>query len=301
MKIFHNLNEYRKQPDAELPTCVTLGKFDGFHLGHQKLISRVLDVSRQRGLPSVVFMIRLKDRGILSHKERSRMLKKLGVDILVECTFSRGFMLMSAEEFIQDILADTLHASFVSVGTDFRFGHNRSGDAKVLQEFGEKYNYETDIIEKEMYLGEEISSTRVRASLAARDMELVAELLGREYGIFGTVQHGRGIGAAFGMPTVNLLPPGDKILPPDGVYASSVKLPDGSQRPGVTNIGFRPTVNGTHRTIETTLIDYSGNLYGAELTISLMHFIRGERKFASMEELKAQIEKDKITALKFNT
>ena len=144
MKIFHNLTEYRNQPDAELPTCVTLGKFDGFHLGHQKLISRVLDVSRQRGLPSVVFMIRLKDRGILSHKERSRMLKKLGVDILVECTFSRGFMLMSAQEFIQDILADTLHASFVSVGTDFRFGHNRSGDAKVLQEFGEKYNYETD-------------------------------------------------------------------------------------------------------------------------------------------------------------
>ena len=110
MKIFHNLNEYRKQPDAELPTCVTLGKFDGFHLGHQKLISRVLDVSRQRGLPSVVFMIRLKDRGILSHKERSRMLKKLGVDILVECTFSGGVMLMSAEALIQDIVADNLNA-----------------------------------------------------------------------------------------------------------------------------------------------------------------------------------------------
>ena len=132
-------------------------------------------------------------------------------------------------------------------------------------------------------------------------MELVRALLGREYRISGIVQHGRHIGTSIGMPTVNLTPPEDKILPGDGVYVSMTELPDGTRFKGLTNIGFRPTVRGTHRTIETTLLDYSGNLYGSGITVSPVHFLRNEIRFDSLEGLKAQIEKDKVSALSFTT
>ena len=152
-----------------------------------------------------------------------------------------------------------------------------------------------------MYLSEEISSTRVRDALTASDMQLVEALLGRPYKISGTVRHGKHLGSQYDMPTVNLLPPADKLLPKDGVYAGTVEIPDGSKYTGLTNIGFRPTVNGTHRTIETTLLDYSGDLYGADICLCLNHFIREEMKFPSMEKLREQIEKDKLTAESFYT
>ena len=301
MRIYHSLEEYVADRDPVKKSCVALGKFDGLHRGHLKLIRRVLDAAASEDTQSVLFAIEVNSDGILSHEERARILDDLGMDVLIECPFSRSFMEMTPEQFIETILSDTLHASYVAVGTDYRFGHNRSGDALVLQYSGPSFGYSTDIVEKETYLSEEISSSRVRDALSAGDMELVRALLGREYRISGIVQHGRHIGTSIGMPTVNLTPPEDKILPGDGVYVSMTELPDGTRFKGLTNIGFRPTVRGTHRTIETTLLDYSGNLYGSGITVSPVHFLRNEIRFDSLEELKAQIEKDKVSALSFTT
>lgn len=301
MHVYYSLEEYRNQCSQDRRCAVTLGKFDGLHRGHLKLIHNVLDVSSRQQLQSVVFVIELHEKGILSHKERAQMLESMGIDVLIECPFSREFMEMTPEGFVQDILCRTLHASYAAVGDDYRFGYHRAGDADALKMLGRKYGFETDIASKEMYLGEEISSTRVRDALSSGDMELAAALLGRPYRISGTVQHGRHLGSQYDMPTVNLLPPEDKILPADGVYASEVTLPDGSVRTGVTNIGFRPTVNGTHRTIETTLLHFCGDLYGSRISLSPGHFIRGEKKFDSMEKLREQIEKDKSAAEAFYT
>ena len=301
MHVYHSLEEYREQNRSGKRSAVTLGKFDGLHKGHLKLISDVLEISSVNDLQSVVFVIELHEKGILSHAERRSMLESMGIDILVECPFSREFMEMSPDSFARRILCDTLHASFAAVGDDYRFGFHRAGDAVTLKELGRIYGFKTDIAEKEMYLSEEISSTRVRDALTASDMQLVEALLGRPYKISGTVRHGKHLGSQYDMPTVNLLPPADKLLPKDGVYAGIVEIPDGSKYTGLTNIGFRPTVNGTHRTIETTLLDYSGDLYGADICLCLNHFIREEMKFPSMEKLREQIEKDKLTAESFYT
>ena len=301
MHVYHSLEEYREQNRSGKRSAVTLGKFDGLHKGHLKLISDVLEISSVNDLQSVVFVIELHEKGILSHAERRSMLESMGIDILIECPFSRHFMEMSPDTFARSILCDTLHASFAAVGDDYRFGYHRAGDAVTLKELGRIYGFKTDIAEKEMYLSEEISSTRVRDALTAGDMQLVEALLGRPYRVSGIVRHGKHLGSQYDMPTVNLLPPADKILPKDGVYAGIVEIPDGSTYTGLTNIGFRPTVNGTHRTIETTLLNYSGDLYGADICLSLNHFIRGEIKFPSMEKLREQIEKDKMAAESFYT
>ena len=301
MRVYHSLEEYSKQNRSGKRSAVTLGKFDGLHRGHLKLVSDLLEVSSVNDLQSVVFVIEVHEKGILSHAERQNMLEALGIDVLLECPFSRRFMEMSPDEFARSILCDMLHTSFAAVGDDYRFGYHRAGDAVTLKELGRVYGFKTDIAEKEMYLSQEISSSRVRDALTAGDMQLVSALLGRPYLIRGTVQHGKHLGSQYDMPTVNLLPPEDKILPRDGVYAGKVELPDGSVYTGLTNIGFRPTVNGTHRTIETTLLDFSGDLYGADICLRPDHFIRAEMKFASMGKLREQIEKDKSSAVSFYT
>ena len=294
MKIYHSLEEYRADaPAASRSGCaVTLGKFDGLHLGHRKLVEHVKRTARERGLLSAVFVIDISGCGILTKEERAAVLEDMGIDVLIECRFSRQFMQMTPQEFIRDILAQCLHAVYVAVGTDYRFGHERAGDVLLLEESGPLYGFETDIVEKARYLGEEISSTRVRDAICAGDMELVTHLLGRSYSISGEVRHGRHLGTGIGMPTVNLAPPEGKILPPDGVYAGRTLLEDGTVADGVTNIGFRPTVNGTHRTVETTLLDFDRDLYGQKIEVTLIRRLRGETRFDSLQSLRAQVDRD---------
>lgn len=277
-------------------SAVTLGKFDGIHIGHIKLIRNIVQYARQADLVSMVFSIEMNDGSILSHEERARFLETLGVDCLVEYPFSKSFMHMTPEEFVRTILSKTLHAEYAAVGTDFAFGHNREGDASTLKMLGGKYGYTTKILEKEQIRGEDVSSTRVRQALKEADLELVSELLGRPYPVFGTVKHGRRIGTGIGIPTVNLIPEEGKILPPDGVYSSITKLPDGMTRKGLTNIGTQPTVGGTTRRIETTLIDHESDLYGAAITHHLLRHIRPIKAFSGLDELKEQIRKDRKTA-----
>ena len=301
MKIYHSLEEYRQEYDRGTAdgahfSAVTLGKFDGVHIGHTKLISHVTDLSRKEKLTGIVFAIDMQERSILSRSERREYLESLGVDVLIECPFSREFMSMSADAFAADVLRGTLHARNVTVGPDYTFGYRRGGDAGMLSVLGRKYGYHTDILEKARILGADVSSTRVRQAVMIGDMRLTSLLLGRPYPVSGTVAHGRHIGTGIGYPTVNVMPGTEKLLPPDGVYASVTHLPGGMVRRGITNIGVRPTVGGHTRRAETTLFDFSGDIYGADIRTDLIAFIRPERTFPGLEALKAQIAGDILKA-----
>ena len=298
MKVFHSLEEYTESGVCcdEKMRAVTLGKFDGIHIGHTKLIRNITQYSGENGLLSVVFAIEMADGSVLSHDERAVFLDSLGVDLLIECPFSRQFMMLSPEDFVRNVLAKTLHAGYVCVGPDFVFGHHREGTTASLQEFGKSYGFQTIILQKERLRGEDVSSTRVRSALFRGDMEFVSKLLGRPYPVMGEVAHGRHIGTGIGIPTVNVIPEKGKILPPDGVYASVTYLPDGTKKKGLTNIGVRPTVGGTTRRAETSLLEFHSDLYGETVTTELLRFIRPEQKFSGLDALKEQIRRDVETA-----
>ena len=294
MRRFQNLEEYRQSKlfTASTGSAVTLGKFDGIHTGHVRLIREITEYANTQGLFSIVFTIEMNDGFLLTHEERASFLSYLGVDVLLECPFSKKLKNLLPEEFAKEVLSNTLHARYTAVGTDFSFGKNRVGDAGTLQSLGESFGFRTRILEKEQYAGEDVSSTRIRDAVADGNMELACALLGRPYPVMGIVRHGRHIGTSLGYPTVNLALEEGKILPPDGVYASLVSLPDGSEKKGLTNIGIRPTVGGRIRRAETTLLDFHSDLYGEQIRLELLKFIRPETKFAGLDELKAQISRD---------
>lgn len=302
MIIYHTLNEYEDAAGrGELPfraSAVTLGKFDGVHLGHQALLKRVKEASGS-GLSAVVFAIDVRQEGILSHRERAAFLKQAGMDVLTECPFSKEFMNLTPLEFIERILIGILHAEYIAVGTDFRFGHKRMGDAQLLASLAGKYGYRIEIVPKERYAGLEISSTRVREALLKGDMELAEQLLGRSYPVAGRVMHGNHIGTGLGMPTINLIPEENKLLPPRGVYASRTVLEDGRVIAGVTNLGYKPTVGSSMISAETNLFDFHEDLYGSMVRTGFEHFIRPETKFASLQDLAEQVEKDIRTAKEY--
>lgn len=301
MKRYHSIEEYdaaRRAGQISGGSAVTLGKFDGVHLGHQKLLQKVMEKSRTE-LSSVVFAIEISSSGILSHEERALFLEQLGIDVLIECPFTKQISGMSAEDFVSRILRDILNAAYVAVGTDYHFGRKRLGDSNMLTALAPENGFEAEIVEKERYLDLEISSSRVRDSLKAGDMELTNHLLGRNYPILGTILHGRHIGTSLGMPTVNLIPPQEKLLPPDGVYASFSYLPDGRIFRGITNIGLKPTVGADFRGVETNLMDFDEDLYGTRIRTDLVHFLRPERKFDSLNALREQVGRDKEAALSY--
>lgn len=281
-------------------TAITLGKFDGVHRGHQKLIRKVCQLKAKKGVRSVVFAFDMnplyekigKSReGIMSNEER-RYLIDGKVDVLLECPFTEEISSISAEDFIRSILVGKFHVRYVVVGTDFHFGHDKRGDVKMLEEYAGVYGYELFVIEKEMYGDRRISSSYVREELRKGNMEAVNEMLGYAYTVRGIVEHGRKLGRKLGFPTLNVHPSKDKLLPPNGVYLDSVKI-DGIWYNGIGNVGFKPTVSDENRMlIESNLLDYSGDAYGKEVEIQLYHFKRPEQKFESVEEMKAQIDLD---------
>lgn len=281
-------------------SAVSLGKFDGLHRGHRKLIRHVLDQKKQ-GLSSVIFTFEknptrilsgLSGQNIMTNGERREMLEQAGIDHLLECPFVPEISRMEPEAFVTRVLVGQLHARFVAVGRDFHFGFQRRGDCKLLKEMGEKIGFQVEVIEKEQSHGRDISSTYVREALHEGNIPLANELLGYRYFVSGEVQHGRQIGRTLGLPTINLIPPEDKLLPPNGVYLTRTLLPDGEYY-GITNIGYKPTVGGeTHKGVETFLFDFQGDLYGRQLRVEFMEFERPEQKFTSLDELKARILSD---------
>lgn len=284
----------------ESPSAVSLGKFDGIHRGHQKLIHRVLE-QKKKGLRAVIFTFErnptrilagLSAQNIMTNRERSDILEDAGVDELLECPFVPEVAHMEPEYFVREVLVHQLKASFVAVGRDFRFGFQRKGDYQLLLDMGRECGFQVEVIEKEQSHGRDISSSYVREALHEGNIPLANELLGYRYFVSGEVLHGRQIGRTLGLPTTNLLPTPDKLLPPNGVYLTLTRMEEGDFY-GITNIGYKPTVGGeTHKGVETFLFNYDGDLYGRKLKVEFLEFERPEQKFTSLEELKARILSD---------
>lgn len=287
--------------DFSIPenSAVTLGKFDGIHKGHQKLMKMIL-AKKTQGLKSVVFTFGQmpgtvfygKGRTILTRTERQKHMEAMGIDYMVECPFIPEIIQMEPEKFIEDILVKQLHVKYIAVGPDFRFGHNRKGGCSLLKKLASVYGYEIEVFEKECLEDKVISSTYVRHMLEIGEMETVQKLLGYPYYVSGTVVHGHAIGRKLGIPTINLLTDDEKMLPPNGVYLTKTIF-DHDEYFGITNIGVKPTISGEEaKGIETHLFDFDGDLYDKDLTVEFYAYHRTERCFESLEELKSQLAKD---------
>lgn len=285
--------------EKKVRSSVTLGKFDGLHRGHQKLINLIRREQGEKNR-SVIFTFDVSPRSyilhsppkyLLTYEERRELAENLGVDILAECPFTEALMHMEPEDFVKEYLAERLHARYLAVGPDFRFGYQRRGTPELLKELGRTYGFRTEIVEKEKYKGRDISSTFVREELEKGHIEEVNQLLGYTYFTKGEIVHGRQLGRTIGIPTANLIPPVIKKLPPNGVYITE-SLIQGKTYQGITNIGYKPTVKENFLGVETYLFSCNADLYGQEAEVRFYRYLRPEIKFSSLEELKCQMLKD---------
>ncbi len=278
--------------------ALSLGKFDGIHRGHELLIER-LAAKKEDGLLAAVFTFDVPPSGgagggtarvLTTNEEKRHIFEQLGVDCVVECPFTEEVRRMEAEDFVEKI-ARQLHARCIVVGSDFRFGHNRRGDAEMLSALAGKYGYELVVVEKMKEDARDISSTFVREEVAKGDIARANALLGYRYFVTGEVAHGNQIGRTIGIPTINQTPPREKLLPPNGVYLTEAWIGDRGYR-GVTNVGCKPTVGGRGVGVETHLLDFAGDAYGKVATVEFIERVRDERKFGSIEELREQMQGD---------
>jgi riboflavin kinase/FMN adenylyltransferase len=265
---------------------------------------------KKQGLTAVMFSFLYHPGNLFSDKEfeliyteeeKLKKLKKTDIDVLISYPFTQETRSMEPEDFIKEVLINRLDTKVIVVGTDYRFGHNKRGDVELLSKFERTFGYKLIVCEKRKWNDTIISSSEIRNELKAGNIEAANAMLGQPYSILGTVMHGRKIGRTLGMPTVNIIPDTNKLLPPNGVYASKT-LADGVYYPGVTNIGFKPTVGGEERKgVETYIFDFDQDLYGKEIEVELYTYQRPERKFASLEELKFYMHQDiEKTAKYFN-
>jgi riboflavin kinase / FMN adenylyltransferase len=288
---------------ALTPTVVALGNFDGIHQGHQQVILPVMNDDSQTRSTVVSFSPHPKEfftgqpRMLLTpHSEKAFQLSAIGVEQLVLLPFNRELAALTPQQFVEEILVNHLQARRVSIGQDFRFGCKRSGTATDLQAIAAEYGIAVTLVPLLTFQGERISSSAIREALEEGNLQGANRMLGRSYSLVGEVIRGQQLGRTIGFPTANLQPPPEKFIPKQGVYAVRVSGVGLDRKLGVMNIGNRPTVNGTKQTIEVHLLDWSGDLYGQMLTVELEQFIRPEQKFASVDDLKAQIKADCETA-----
>lgn len=288
----------RSLQDFELDgrSVVTIGKFDGIHRGHQKLIEETVKKAREMStegekVKAVVLAFEMTPQMLLTRKERRKMLEKMGVDVIVECSFGPRLIRTTAEDFIREILVGKLHAVHVVVGKTFRFGYERRGDDALLSKMGEELGFTVDPVSELLDGRFKISSSTIRKELMRGNMERVNDLLGYTYSVTGKIIHGREVGRTIGVPTANIKPGKHKLLPPNGVYMSETDI-DGTTYYGITDIGTKPTVDGQFVGVETYYFNFKGDIYGKKLTVRLLHFSRPEIKFDSLEDLKRQLTRD---------
>ena len=290
-----------------MPLHLALGVFDGVHLGHQAVIA----AARQRAgalggscgvvtfdpHPIRVLAPERAPRQLLASLEhKARLLGRLDMAFLLALEFNRALAEMSAEDFLQWLVGETNIAT-LAVGEDWRFGKARQGDVALLRQAGVARGFEVVSVAPVMHDGERISSTRIRQTIRDGALNRAAEMLGRWYRVEGVVAEGRQLGRTLGFPTANVVL-GEEQLPPDGVWAVRGFLEEQSWN-GVANLGNRPTVDGANHTLEVHLFNYSGDLYGRRLEVEFVHHLRDERKFASLDELRAQITVDSEMARRF--
>lgn len=315
-----HIKDTRKiQLNSDIKTAVALGKFDGLHEGHMLLIRRVLELQK-KGCTGVMFTFDMRENSVFdaagmktiyTPAEKKKVAGDTGIDMMVEYPFDDSFAQMKPEAFVRDVLVGMLRVSYVVVGSDFRFGRDRSGDVDTLKSLAEIYGYEVCVIDK-LQLGEGgalsgvsggvVSSTAIRGLIASGDVRAVIPMLGRPYSMSGVVVKGRQLGRTIGIPTANILPAYGKLYPANGVYASRVRIEGmagGVQRDpyrvysSITNIGDNPTVNDKGNiTIETHIFDFDEDIYGAEICVELIERVRGERRFEGIHELEGQMRAD---------
>ncbi len=281
-------------------SAVAIGKFDGIHIGHKKLLQEIL-AQKQRGLKACVFtfdpppavLFGYSDGKELTTREEKRMLfEQMGVDILIEYPLTRESAAIEPEEFVKDVLVGQMNTRFIAAGTDLSFGNKGRGNAELLYRMAPELQMEVQTIDKVCVEDVEVSSTRVRKLVEDGKMQEVKTLLGEPYTIAGQVLHGNKIGRTIGFPTVNLLPEKEKLLPPNGVYHSKV-LVRGQWYQAITNIGCKPTVSEEPIIgVESYLYDFSQEIYDEKIIVALYEFARPERRFDSLEQLKQQLKID---------
>ncbi len=295
MEIIENTTDFH----LKKASAVALGKFDGIHLGHRRLLDRVLE-QKKRGLQAVVFTFHISassffggDGKELSTRDEKRALfSRMGIDVLIEFPLNTDTAATEPADFLSRYLVQQMKTAYLCAGPDLSFGRGGSGNYALLAKYAETYGYEVELIDKVRVEGEEVSSTRVREAVRAGRMEAAARMLGAPYSVSGRIVHGRQLGRRLGMPTANLLPDDSKLLPPNGVYYSKVLL-DGRIYRGITNVGCKPTVSEDRiMGLETYLYDFEGEIYGRDMTVELLSFRRAERHFDSVEALRSQIGED---------
>ncbi len=280
-------------------SAVCLGKFDGIHRGHRLLLKKVCE---KEGTVPTVFTLSMRPDAekIYDQREKDRILAGLGIRREVVFPFDRETKNMLPEEFIREILVRRMDVRYICVGADFHFGKNRMGDVSTLEKFQSVYGYELEIVPKLREGDSVISSTLIREYMERGEIKKANRLLGEPYFIQGRVAHGQEIGRTLDFPTANLEPAAGKKLPRQGVYATTVSIGD-AVFSGVTDVGTKPTVGKFSIGVETCILDFDGNLYGKEITVSFHDFLRDEVRFESVEKLREQIERDRRRAVKILT
>ena len=291
------------------PTVVTIGTFDGVHIGHQKIIKRLIDTGQQDRLMSVILtffphprMVLQKDSNIKlinTINERHKILDALGLDYLLIKEFTKEFSRLSSRDFVKQILVDKLHAKKVIIGYDHRFGRNRTANIDDLKRFGFEYGFEVEEISAQDIDAVAVSSTKIRKALIDGEISKANAFLGYPFMITGTVIKGKSLGRKLGFATANIqVKETYKLIPKYGAYIVSSTI-EGEQVYGMMNIGINPTVNGEKESLEVHFFNFNKDIYNEELQISLLSRIRDEQKFESVTALKEQLQKDKEMALTF--
>ncbi len=291
MKIISELAHFLSEEN----TALAIGKFDGLHRGHEFLLE-VLQKKKAEGLLSAVFTFRTpplvaEKKVLTTNREKEELFDEAGIDLVVECEFTPEIREMEPLAFLK-MLKEHLRVTCIAAGWDCAFGRNRSGNVETLRHYADELSYQAIIVDKMQYEGKDISSTMIRDFVKRGDMETANFLLGYPYFVSGETAHGNRIGHEIGIPTINVIPPKEKLLPPNGVYASE-SVVDGNKYRGITNIGIKPTIPGERAlSMETHLFDFDRETYDEEVRTELLSFMRPERSFSDLAELTKQIKAD---------
>ncbi len=305
MKIFHSINEFH----SDKKTIVTLGTFDGVHLGHAAILKKLTQNTQNETFESTVLTFFPHPRMVLQGKsdlkllntinEKIELLEKIGIDNLIIHPFDKKFAELDAKAFVSTILVDQLRVQKIIIGYDHRFGKNRTANIDDLINFGNQYGFEVEQISAQEIDEISISSTKIRTALEEGDIQLANEYLGYRYFLSGTIVKGKQLGRTIGFPTANISLEEDyKLVPQNGVYVVRAEI-DGKTIYGMMNIGFNPTVQGKKKTIEVHLFDFDSDIYNCKIQVSILQRIRSEKKFESVEVLKDQLKKDKTFSLDY--
>jgi len=305
LKLFHSINDFQ----STKKTILTLGTFDGVHIGHKKILERITQNTENGKYESLVLTFFPHPRMVLQEKseikllntitEKSKLLEATGIENLVIHPFNESFSRLTAEEFVHSILVDQFHIQKIIIGHDHRFGRNRTANIDDLIAFGHEYGFEVEQISAQEIQDVSVSSTKIRKALNEGNMSLANDYLGYNYFLSGEVVQGKQLGRTIGFPTANIeINDEYKLIPKAGVYVVKVLI-DQKEVSGMMNIGFNPTVNGQKQTIEVNLFDFDADIYGKKIQVSLLQYLRDEQKFGSVDLLKEQLHLDRKNALTF--